>query len=296
MIVATDAALSLIIVNYFSEVALAGCLRSIAEQAEEVEVVVVDNGSRPELRAPLQIAHPTLRWEAMPENLGFAAACNHGARLAASDGLLFLNPDTVVLPGSLSSLVRALASEVFSEAILGCRLLDRDGSVQPSCRRFPSWRTFVSGRQSLLTRCFPGNPWSSDYLMSDFDHRTLCRVDWVSGAALALTRRCFERLGGFDPTFFLYFEDVDMCRRASQLGMRTYYFPEALVEHHQVGASSGGRPRRALFYRHQSMWRYYRRYHRNSWLDPVAMTLIFARMALLAAFHRPGALLPPAAD
>ena len=93
MIVEQNPVLSLVIVNYFSEPALANCLRSIEEQPESVEVVLVDNGSLEDPRASLQANHPAVRWQQMDGNAGFSAACNLGARAATSDKLLFLNPD-----------------------------------------------------------------------------------------------------------------------------------------------------------------------------------------------------------
>lgn len=282
MIVSEAPSLSVVIVNYFSEQRLARCLRSIAGQSEPVEVIVADNGSRPELREALVGSHPELVWRSMGTNAGFGAASNAGARLARSGKLLFLNPDTAVVGDGLTALVRALDSPEYSGAILGCAIRDEDGSVQLSCRRFPSWRTFLAGRHSLLTRLAPSNAWSAEYLMRDFDHRAVRRVDWVSGAAMGVSRRTFERLDGFDESFFLYFEDVDLCRRARDAGVPVIYYPEVVVEH-AVGESSRRVPYRALAWRHRSMWTYYRRYHGRPWLDPLAFAAIFGRLGLLCA-------------
>jgi GT2 family glycosyltransferase len=282
MIVSEAPSLSIIIVNYFSEEKLARCLRSIAGQGEPAEVIVADNGSRPELRETLLGSHPALVWRPMGRNAGFGSASNAGARLARSGKLLFLNPDTAVVGDGLAALVRALDSPEYSEAILGCAIRDEDGSVQLSCRRFPTWRAFLAGRHSLLTRLAPSNAWSAEYLMRDFDHRGVRRVDWVSGAAMAMSRRTFDRLGGFDEAFFLYFEDVDLCRRARDGGIPVIYYPEVVVEH-TIGESSRRVPYRALAWRHWSMWTYYRRYHSRPWLDPLAFAAIFGRLGLLCA-------------
>lgn len=284
MIVQQKPVLSVVTVNYFSEQKLARCLRSLEQQPEPVEVIIADNGSDPDQRNSLQSAYPSVVWHSMGRNSGFSAACNAGARLAQSDKLLFLNPDTTVRPQALLALVLALESTQYAGAILGCSIRDADGSVQLSCRRFPDWRTFVAGRFSLLTRLLPGNSWSSDYLMTDFDHQSIHKVDWISGAAMAMSRRTFDRLRGFDERFFLYFEDVDICNRAEALGIGTYYFPEARVEH-LIGGSSEQIPFRALAYRHRSMWTYYKRHCRTGWLDPLAYALIFGRLAALVSFH-----------
>jgi hypothetical protein len=184
MIIQAKPELSVVIVNYFSERTLVECLRSVENQHQPVEVIVVDNGSQPHRRAGLAAAHPAVVWHSMGGNAGFSAACNSGASRARSRKLLFLNPDTRVAAGSLGALARALDSRQYSGAILGCAIYDGDGSVQLSCRRFPNWKTFFAGRFSLLTRLFPANSWSADYLMGSFDRQSARRVDWVSGAAL----------------------------------------------------------------------------------------------------------------
>jgi len=284
MIVRDKPELSVIIVNYFSERKLLGCLRSLDAEREPVEVVVADNGSNSQNRASLVAAYPRVRWHSSGGNAGFAVASNIGAARAVSDKLLFLNPDTIVLPGTFSPLIRTLGSAGVGRCILGCSVLDEDGAPQLSCRRFPDWRTIVAGRFSLLTRLFPANSWSVRYLMRDFGHDSNRRVDWVSGAAMAMSRATFEELGGFDEIFFMYFEDVDLCRRAAELGIPTLYFPEARVEH-QIGGSSREVPVRALTYRHRSMWGYYRRYHGRLWLNPFAALLILGRLAMLVTGH-----------
>jgi GT2 family glycosyltransferase len=291
MIVSDSPVLSVIVVNYFSEESLARCLRSIAGTGEPVEVIVADNGSHRERQQALRASHPALVWLAMGRNAGFGAASNAGAARAQSEKLLFLNPDTAVAPGSLAALAEALETRELAGAILGCSIFDPDGAVQLSCRRFPSWKTFVSGRFSLLTRLFPSNGWSADYLMRDFDHRERRPVDWVSGAAMAMRRQTFERLGGFDENYFLYFEDVDLCRRAWREAIPVVYFPEARVEH-LIGASSRRTPYRALAHRHRSMWLYYRRYHGRLWLDPLAWLGIFGRLAALCALKALSGLAP----
>lgn len=284
MIVRESPVLSVVVVNYFSEESLARCLRSIASDGEPVEVIVADNGSRAEARQALKAAHPELVWREMGGNAGFGAASNAGAALARSAKLVFLNPDTALAPGSLAALAQALDAGELAGAILGCAIVDPDGGVQLSCRRFPNWKTFLAGRFSLLTRLFPSNPWSTDYLMRDFDHRQVRPVDWVSGAAMAMRKATFERLGGFDERYFLYFEDVDLCRRAWQAGIPVVYFPEARVEH-LIGGSSRKAPYRALAHRHRSMWLYYRRYHSRLWLDPLAWLGIFGRLAAVCALE-----------
>jgi GT2 family glycosyltransferase len=276
--------LSVVIVNYLSEEHLSGCLRSLQTQGTSAEIILVDNGSRPELRKRIEREFPACRWIRMDGNKGFSVAANRGAAAASSGRLLFLNPDTTVEDGSLPRLVEALDSEALRNGIAGCKVLDEDGGVQLSCRRFPDWRAVAANRFSLLTRLWPANSWSVSYLMSDFDHRGFRRVDWVSGAAMAMRSDVFRRLGGFAEEYFLYFEDVDLCRRARGMGITTWYCPEVRVRH-SIGGSSSSAPVRSVIQRHRSMWTYYRKYHRHLLLDPFVCATIAAGCLVKSAGH-----------
>jgi len=282
VIVTDHPAISVVIVNYHSEEALTRCLRSIDAQPARAEVVIADNGSTEENTARLKARYPAACWLPMGGNAGFGAACNAAARQAQGSKLLFLNPDSEVWPDALERLIAILDSPESGRRILGCRIYNPDGSAQLSCRRFPDWRTPFAARFSLITRLFPRNTWSRNYLMTDFDRATPTRADWVSGAAMGARRETFEELHGFDPAFFLYFEDVDLCRRGRERGIDTWYVPDVRVTH-LIGGSSSQAPVRALWLRHQSMWRYYRRYHGRPVAELLAGAAIFARFFVLAA-------------
>jgi GT2 family glycosyltransferase len=132
-----------------------------------------------------------------------------------------------------------------------------------------------------MTKFFPNNPLSRQYLRSDLDHTSDATVDWVSGAAVAMKRSVFQRLGGFSKLFFLYFEDVDLCKRAKSLGIPTHFCGNVIVVH-QIGGSSASSTK-ALFYRHASMWKYYKLYLKVPVLDPLVFAAIAARFVLQAA-------------
>lgn len=282
MIVRDKAALSVIIVNYLSETVLKLCLSAIDSDPLPVEAIVVDNGSSGEARAGILQRFHSLRWIEMRNNAGFGKACNAGARLASTAKLLFLNPDTRLLPGSLSHLDRLLDTPEHSNAILGCAVYDEDGGIQLSCRRFPAWGAAIANRYSLITRLFPGNALSRTYLMTDKVHDRPSVVDWVSGAAMAMRASVFNRLNGFDEYYFLYCEDVDLCKRAIQSGILTRYCHEVKVVH-AIGGSSRQMLIRALLYRHHSVWKYYRRFHGSVFTHiPVAIALS-CRFVLLSA-------------
>lgn len=281
MIVKNSGTLSIIIVNYHSEDTLRLCLSDIDSDPFAAEVIVVDNGSAPAAQSALTQCFPALGWIAMGYNAGFGKACNTGARAASTAKLFFLNPDTRIARGALDRLDYLLNSPDHSNAIVGCTIYDEDGGIQLSCRRFPAWGAAIANRYSLLTKLFPGNALSRTYLMSDMVHDRPSMVDWVSGAAMAMQAGVFHRLNGFDEYYFLYCEDVDLCKRASQAGIVTRYSNDVKVVH-AVGGSSRQILIRAFFYRHVSVWRYYKRFHGNLFTHiPVAIALAF-RFTLLS--------------
>src|SRR2546421_256364 len=137
--------------------------------------------------------------------------------------------------------LRVCLTSLFADAtpdagIIGPKLLNRDGSLQYSCRSFPNMGAGFF-RNTPLGRLFPKNRFTQDYLMSDWDHSTVRDVDWVSGAALLIRREVLEQTGGFDEGFFMYCEDVDLCYRAHELGWRVVYYPDSVI-YHMIGRSS----------------------------------------------------------
>ncbi|MES4792988.1 MAG: glycosyltransferase family 2 protein, partial [Chloroflexota bacterium] len=162
---------------------------------------------------------------------GFAAAVNRGIQeVAQADVLCLLNPDAELLDDGIFAAAHYLQSHP-EIGVLGGRILNPDGSIQPSARAFPSHHNALFNRHSLLTKLFPHNRWSRQYLMTDWDHHDTRPVDWVSGAFMLLHRRALQAVGPFDPAYFFSIEDVDFCRRVHQAGLQVHYFPGAAVRH-----------------------------------------------------------------
>jgi GT2 family glycosyltransferase len=250
---------SIVIVNYRTDDALADCLASLGRTTKglAVEVVVVDNGDT--LAAGgFRERFPEVRLLTSAANVGFARAANQGIGATRGRHVLCLNPDTVVHEGAVAALVAHLDGHPAVGAV-GARLLESDGSLQYSCRRFPGYLTIFFGRYALLTRLWPGNAASRDYLYLDWDHRTVREVDWLSGACLMVRRTVVDRVGGFDEGYFLFVEDMDWCRRIRDGGWTVVYVPDAVVTHH-IGASRGPVPPRVVWARHRGMLRYVRKH------------------------------------
>jgi GT2 family glycosyltransferase len=263
--------LSVIITNRNTRDVLRACLVSLLPDLKrgDVEVIVVDNGSTDGSVEMVQSEFPQVRVLAMGENRGFAVANNAGMQIAAGDYFLILNSDTEILGDALSRICDYMDAHP-DIGVIGPKLLNTDGTLQYSCRRFPSFRTAFFHRYSLMTRLFPRNRFSQQYLMTDVGHDNIMDVDWVSGAALVVRRKVVDTVGGLDEGFFMYAEDVDWCYRIKQAGWRVVYFPEARIMHH-IGQSTRLVPYSMIFQRHKSMWRFYRKhYSRNVALVDVA--------------------------
>jgi GT2 family glycosyltransferase len=225
-----------IIVNYQSYDELHSCLASLDRANEGISVVVVDHASEPVAADGITAAYPAVHLLRLADNKGFAAGINLGARETDSPFLLLLNPDCMLEPEACCRLVACLDSHD-AAAVAGPRIRNADGSVQQSARRFPNFTTAIAGRSSWLTRVAPRNPLSRHNLRvpASSSARPL-EVDWVSGACLLVRRDAFERIGGMDEGFFLYWEDADFCRRLKAAGYSTLFCPAAVATH--VGGRS----------------------------------------------------------
>ncbi|MDX1570450.1 MAG: glycosyltransferase family 2 protein [Xanthomonadales bacterium] len=207
--------LAVVIVNYRSWEPLAACLASLADL--DAEIVVVDNASGDGRLGDFASDHPDVRFIQAEHNFGFAYGCNLGAALTRAPLLLFLNPDTRDPGGQLASLAE-LAESHPEAGIFSVRQVDERGRPQRVHDRFPGLLTLFGPVRSLLRRVAP-------------------RVDWVSGSVLLIRRALFERLGGWDPGYWMYSEDVDLCWRAHAIGHRCHYFERATVIHQHGGSS-----------------------------------------------------------
>ena len=285
--------ISIVIVSYNGRDHLRDCLRSLAEHppADSHEVIVVDNDSSDGSADMVTTEFPAVRLLCSPKNVGFAAGANRGIREATGEAIVFLNPDSEVEVDPFGPLLAYLRSHD-DAGIVAPKLLNEDGSLQLSCRRFPSFSTALFNRYSLLTRLFPRNRYSARYLLTDWDHTATCEVDWVSGACLMARRSLFDAIGLLDEGYFMYIEDVDLCQRAHRAGYKVVYYPEASVVHH-IGGSSRSIPSRCIVERHRSMWHYYKKYLRRGFLLdlPVALGIV-GRCGYMLAWNRAKRLLP----
>jgi hypothetical protein len=255
--------LSIIIVSYNGREHLRKCLRSLSRYLTdpECEVVVVDNASKDGSAQMVAEESPHARLIALDTNTGFAAGANRGMREAKADAVVLLNPDSEVGSDVFGPMIEYLEGHR-EIGILAPRLVDEDGSLQLSCRRFPGFASALFNRYSLLTRLLPRNRFSTRYLLTDWDHSSIGEVDWVSGACMMVRRSLLDEIGPLDEGYFMYIEDVDLCQRTHRAGYKVVYFPQVEVTHH-IGGSSKTVAARSIIARHRSMWHYYRKYLRR---------------------------------
>jgi N-acetylglucosaminyl-diphospho-decaprenol L-rhamnosyltransferase len=221
-------------------------------------------------------AHAGVQVVALPENVGFGAGINRGLAAASGRHVLWVNPDARFAGGSLAAVIAWMDAHP-KAGVIGGKILDPDGSIQRSARAFPSYGAALGHRYSLLTRWFPGNPFSRRYLREGASPDAIAPVDWVSGAFLLHRREVSEALRGLDEQFFMYCEDVDFCLRAAQAGWAVYFHPGMVLEH-AIGGSSRQASRRMIVERHRSIWRYYRKHFRRFWLkDAVVCAGVWGR-------------------
>ena len=223
---------SIVIVSYNTRDETLACLASIAEQTRDLphEVIVIDNASPDDSADAIAQAFPNVRLIASYENHGFARANNIAAREASADLILLLNPDTIILDRAIEKLI-AFARENPQAQIWGSRTLFGDGRLDPTgCfARMTPWSLFC--RATGLSNAFPRSAFFNGEAYAGWQRDTVREIDIIAGCYLLITRDLWNRLGGFDPVFFMYGEEADLCLRAAKLGARPLHTPDAPIIH-----------------------------------------------------------------
>lgn len=230
-------AIDAVVVSYNSRETLRACVEPLAA-LPGVNVFVVDNAS-PD-RSPEVIADLPVRAIQAGRNAGFGAGCNLGMAAGGAPMVLFLNPDARIDAADLERLVHVLDAEP-DVALVGPRLLDDDGRLIPSLRRYQRAGS-IWAQAVFLHRLLPRARWANEIDRSPRAYDAPAYPEWISGACMLARRRALEAIDGFDTGFFLYCEDMDLCARLWADGHRVRYEPGATV-HHAGGHSA---PRSSL--------------------------------------------------
>lgn len=224
-----------VIVSYRSAATLRGCVTPLLAMPG-VRVTVVDNASPDDSVATISDLDVDI--VRAPRNGGFSYGCNLGAARGTAPHLLFLNPDARIDDGALEALVAALRDDP-SSGLVSPRVLDDDGSLAFSLRRFPRLRSTFA--QALFVhRLWPRAAWADELVRDAGAYERPGTVEWVSGACMLVRRAAYEAVEGFDERFFLYCEDTDLCWRLWQAGHAVRFEPRAEVRHVGGASSSAG--------------------------------------------------------
>ena len=286
-----SAVISTIIVNYNAGALLRICVDSLLTCPLEIEIIVVDNASTDGSLDALR-GLPCVQIIKNPANLGFAAACNSGMRIATARFLLFLNPDGSFKPGALAGLLEAMGVDE-RVGMVGGLLANSDGTEQAGGRRaVPTpWRSFV--RAFGLARFSKRWP----RLFFDFhlhkeplpDHAI--DVEAISGACMLVRREAMQEVGEWDEGYFLHCEDLDWCMRFRQKGWKILFVPSVKITH-VLGACGKSRPVFVEWHKHKGMMRFYRKFFRHQYpgvlmcLVAVGVWLRFALVVLCLTVRR----------
>ncbi len=258
--------LGIVIINYNTSADLDRCLESLAAYppASEHKVVIVDNASSDAGLKEVHARYPDNIWLFNNDNLGYAKGGNQGMAAVEADYYLILNPDIVIQPGGLDHLL-SFADQNPRVGMVAPQLLNEDGSVQESCRRFYTLKTLLL-RRTFFGRIFPNSETVRLHLMQDFDHLSARPVDWALGGCLLVRNSAMERTGPMDERFFLYFEDVDWCYRMWQAGFEVQYTPDARFIHRHRRDSAKGKFNKTFWLHLGSLLSFYEKWGMLIWL------------------------------
>ena len=257
--------LRVVVVTYSPGESLASFLTTL-QTSTAYDVVLADNGSTD--GAPTAAVGPGVRLLQTGGNLGYGKAANLGASGFEGDWIVVANPDVTWSPGALDELIAA-GSRWPRAGCLGPAIRTPDGQLYPSARAFPSLGRGIG--HAVFGWWWPSNPWTRAYRAEVGSPREGA-TGWLSGSCMLLRREAFEAVGGFDPTYFMYCEDMDLCRRLGEAGWSSVYVPSAVITHtggHATSRSAGPMLRE----HHRALFRYLSRQYAGPAYAPVRAVL-----------------------
>lgn len=266
--------LSVIIINFntreLTEEAVESVVRTTA--LTEYEIIVVDNSTKAEEKYTSQDSRVIILSDV--PNHGFGHACNHGAKLAKGDYVLFLNSDAVLHDGALDACLRYY-KENETVGALGIRTYLEDGTLDHGCKRgFPTPMAslyYFTG----MDRRHPESRKYGAYRQIFLDENETNDTDCVSGAFLMMPRMVFEQLDGFDETFFMYGEDIDLCYRIKEQGYRVVYFADASMTHRKGASGLHTKSRTIIKHFYRAMTLFYDKHYKKQYPLPVTWLVHF---------------------
>lgn len=233
-----DIAVVVVVYNKLHPACLTSLKRAVESSPLSIGVVVVDNASpNLDVATMTKEAYPQAHIVVCQKNHGFGGGCNRGARVLNASYTFFLNPDTYLSDDALFDALHGFMRRYPIVGMTAPRTHYLDGTLQETCRRFPAWHMPLVRRTALASKT-RGQRYIRDFLMKDFDHVTERMVDWVQGSAMMIETALYFDIGGFDERYFMYFEDVDLCRNCWERGRPVYYLPSVAMTHEYTQGSA----------------------------------------------------------
>jgi len=257
-------------------------IKSIMDQGDGLvrEFIIVDNSGEFMPEESLR-GNQTIQIIKTGKNLGFGQGINLGVKKAKSPYILIFNPDTLTLPGAIRHLLNTIENDE-RIAVAGPQLLYTDGTPQPSARRYPTFKYLLNGRRSLLTRLWPQNVWSREFMYLDLLQKSgIFDVEAVIGTYMLIRKKIFDEIGGFDRRFFLFQEDTDLCRRIKNKGYRVVLVTDAKIIH-KYGSSRKYLAFKSSFTRGKSLYLFMKKYEKYYTARMLAFILILLYTAVTA--------------
>lgn len=285
--------LSIIILTYkcrdVFKVALDSVLTSVVNF--NYEIIIVDNGSEDGTVEMLENNYLNSQDKKINitliknTNEGFAKGNNRGLLVRQGEYVLFLNPDTKLMPNTLQVMMDFMRQNP-GVGVSTCKLITADGTLDRACRRsFPSpLKSFF--RLSGLSLVFPNSKIFSGYNLSFENPDNQLEIDSCSGAFALLSPECINSIKGFDENYFMYGEDLDLCMRAKLAGFRVVYYPHTYAYHYRGQSSKGSK--KVIYAFHEAMWIFYKKYYRKKYLyilDLPMLIAIWGRYIIKLSIH-----------
>ena len=278
---------SIIIVTWNSEEYIEDCLTAIKKGESPTcpyEIIVVDNASQDKTVELVKEKFPNIRIPLIENssNLGLSKAINQGAKLSTGKYILLLNPDVVVKENAIQELYQFMEQREDVGAC-GPRFWTPSGKLQRSCREFPSFKNLFTEFTGLgrITKCLSWKMWYFDYNVRTVREPPLpSEVDQPMGSCLLIRKKVFDEVGGMNPRYPIFMNDVDLCYRIKKAGHKIYFVPSANVSHY-LGGSTRKVRRKMILEEHWSMYRYLKEHFKNRFL-----VALYALLLLVSAFYR----------
>lgn len=231
--------LSIIITSYKNPELLRVCIDSIKRNytGQDFEIIIADSETEERTELMMREDYPEIRFISSKENIGFQALVKKAYEMVRGEYVLILNGDIIIKKDSIEKLLDYVKNHP-EVGIAGPRLLNFNETLQYSCFRYYKPITVVY-RRTFLGRLGFAKKHLDNFLMKDFDHKSIKEVDWLMGSALMTSKKAIDKVGLMDSRFKMYFEDVDWCRRFWENGLKVVYFSDSQVYHYHGKGSAG---------------------------------------------------------